>query len=156
MRERISSLSVNRLHAIHFGRGYETEISPLTERDAECGFIPDKKIRGMAQQGLCHRKFSKCLQNKQSDWSNCTHCPPRLGEIEINFRFRATTLPLLKCWPCLVSLYLVHPTRLLPHSLSPSSLTLPPKCFDPFSYSCDVWNLDALLTTVIETSVPTR
>ena len=31
---------------------------------------PDKKIRGMAQQGLCHQKFSKCVQNKQSDWSD--------------------------------------------------------------------------------------
>ena len=30
----------------------------------------DKKIRGMAQQGLCHPKFSKCVQNKQSDWSD--------------------------------------------------------------------------------------
>ena len=46
------------------------------------------------------------MQNKQSDWSNCTHCAPRLGEFEINFRFRATKLPFLKCWPCLVSLYL--------------------------------------------------
>ena len=40
---------------------------------------------------------SKAHQSKQSDWSNFTHCAPRLGEIEINFRFRATTLPFLKC-----------------------------------------------------------
>ena len=50
---------------------------------------------------------SKDHQSKQSDWSNCTHCAPRLGEIEINFRFRATILPFLKWWPCLVSLYLI-------------------------------------------------
>ena len=31
---------------------------------------PDKNIRSMAQQGLCHPKFSKCVQNKQSDWSD--------------------------------------------------------------------------------------
>lgn len=37
---------------------------------------------------------SKAHQSKQSDWSNCTHCAPRLGAIEINFRFRATKLPL--------------------------------------------------------------
>ena len=27
---------------------------------------PDKNIRSMAQQGLCHPKFSKCVQNKHS------------------------------------------------------------------------------------------
>ena len=37
---------------------------------ANCDWDPDKKIRGMAQQGLCHPKFAKCVQHKQSDWSD--------------------------------------------------------------------------------------
>ena len=83
------------------------------------GFCPDTRYQLWPNKACVTRNFqsvcktnnligqtSKAHQSKQSDWSNCTHCAPRLGEIEINFRFRATKLPFLKCWPCLVSLYL--------------------------------------------------
>ena len=40
---------------------------------------------------------SKAHQSKQSDRSNCTHCAPRFGEIEIHFCFRATNVLFLKC-----------------------------------------------------------
>ena len=65
-----------------------------------------RKFQSVCKTNNLIGQTSKAHQSKQSDWSNCTHCAPRLGEIEINFRFRAAKLPFLKCWPCLVSLYL--------------------------------------------------